>query len=238
MGRRKIFTKREYEKLSKTHEGRQKINTTYLGWGIFGLASGIIFILIGFIAEYMFPLTMVGIVIAFICFFVVIIYSLAYKHENAEELARLKAEEERLERLRKVSMEQIDEMEGFQFEEYCATILSDLGYQTQLTKKSGDYGVDIILERSNEKIIVQTKRYSKKVSVRAIQEVSAARDFYGTYNAWVITNNYFTDSAKNLAQVNDIKLFDRDRFSCLIEKSRINHPLSPLSTNSNDENSY
>jgi restriction system protein len=44
----------------------------------------------------------------------------------------------------------------------------------------------------------------------AIQEVVAAKAFYKANTAIVITNNFFTQSAINLAKVNHVILIDRD----------------------------
>lgn len=234
MGQRKIFTKREYEKLSKTHEGRQKINTTYLGCAIFGIiASAVIF----FVFLYLFIdfedfgisselFILICLMPAFclilsVCF--AVYYYSAYREENRQEEIRQKIESERIQRLKDSSISEIDNMNGFEFEEFISHILSDLGYNVKTTRKSGDFGADLILEKNGEKTIVQTKRYSQKVSVSAIQEIAAAQNFYRIYNACVITNNYFTSPAIKLANANDIKLIDRDELSKLIIESKELH---------------
>ena len=118
---------------------------------------------------------------------------------------------------------EIDAMGGFEFEEFISLILSDLGYDVKPTRKSGDFGADLILEKNGERIIVQTKRYSQKVSVSAIQEITAAQNFYGIYRACVITNNYFTAPAIKLANANNIKLIDRDELSKMIIEAKELH---------------
>ena len=57
---------------------------------------------------------------------------------------------------------------------------------------------------------MQAKRYTSKVSNKAIQEASAAIKYYNANSAIVITNNYFTQSAIDLASANRIELWDRD----------------------------
>lgn len=234
MGRRKIFTKREYEKLSKTHEGRQKINTTYLAYSIFGIVGFILLFIGTFYFMHSFlsmeedtPIIIIlfvfyGIGLIF-CIGLTINYYLNYKRENEEETRRKELEEIRIQHLKNSRISEIDAMGGFEFEEFISLILSDLGYEVKPTRKSGDFGADLILEKNGERIIVQTKRYSQKVSVSAIQEITAAQNFYGIYRACVITNNYFTAPAIKLANANNIKLIDRDELSKMIIEAKELH---------------
>lgn len=69
---------------------------------------------------------------------------------------------------------------------------------------------DILDEKDGRKIGIQTKRYSSKVSNTAVQEVVAGLKFYNCDEGVVIINNYFTDSAIELAEANNIVLWDRD----------------------------
>jgi formylglycine-generating enzyme required for sulfatase activity len=107
-------------------------------------------------------------------------------------------------------MDEIDQMAGFDFEEYVGQIYRKLGYSVQNTSLSGDQGADLVLFKDGEKVAVQTKRYAKKVSNKAIQEVVASKAMYNCTKAMVVTNNYFTKSAIELADANDVELVDRD----------------------------
>lgn len=104
----------------------------------------------------------------------------------------------------------IDRMDGFQFEEYLKCLFRELGYKPQVTKKSGDFGADLILKGKN-KIAVQAKRYGYKnnVSLDAVREVFASQAYYKADESWVITNSFFTKQAKELAQACNVKLLDR-----------------------------
>lgn len=240
--RRKIFTKREYERLSKTHQGRQHIRKTYASCAFVFAGLSIFGIIIGFIVEYLQFLAILSIITCIVCVFIGCGYVYAYKESEHEEAERIKREEEqrikreelaiyqaqiraqqereRIEKLKTSNMETIDKMSGHIFEEFIGAILSDLGYSSRTTKKSGDFGADLIIEKDGVKSIVQLKRYTKKVSVSAIQEITTAQNYYGIHNAWVITNNYFTKPAIELARSNNIKLIDRDNLIDLILKSK------------------
>lgn len=76
--------------------------------------------------------------------------------------------------------------------------------------KSGDYGADVIARGFLfTKIVVQCKHYSKPVGVRAVQEVNAARQYYGASRAAVATNTTFTKQAKTLAKRCGVELWER-----------------------------
>ena len=103
----------------------------------------------------------------------------------------------------------IDMMTGEEFEYFLKDLFIRLGYEAQVTQLSGDQGADLIVEKDN-RIVIQAKRYSNKVNNSAIQEVIGAKKYYNAKKAMVITNYYFTKSAKELAEINDVILWNRD----------------------------
>ena len=109
-----------------------------------------------------------------------------------------------------VNINDIDNMKGLDFEKYISELFFKKGFNAVTTKTSGDQGIDVILEKNGQKIGIQCKRYNKHVSNKAIQEAAAGKAFYNLDKVMVITNSYFTMSAKELAKVNDIELWDRD----------------------------
>ena len=52
---------------------------------------------------------------------------------------------------------------------------------------------------------------------KAVQEVVAAKAIHRCTRGIVVTNNYFTASARQLANANDIELVDRDGLRNLIQ---------------------
>ncbi len=59
-----------------------------------------------------------------------------------------------------------DDMEGHEFERYCAELLEENGFQeVEVTKGSGDYGVDILAEKDGITYAIQCKRYTGPVGV-------------------------------------------------------------------------
>lgn len=111
--------------------------------------------------------------------------------------------------LRMSGINEIDHMDGFQFEHYLSSLFKSLGYKVEVTKATGDFGADLILKNDKEKIVVQAKRYSSKISNKAIQEIYTSMSHYNATSAWVVTNNFFTKPAIELAKSTGVKLVDR-----------------------------
>ena len=104
----------------------------------------------------------------------------------------------------------MDEMEGHDFEYYCADLLKDNGFlEVEVTKGSGDFGADILAEKDGVTYAFQCKCYDKPIGVKAIQEIYAGRDYYGKMVGVVMTNQYFTQPAVELATKLNIMLWDR-----------------------------
>lgn len=121
---------------------------------------------------------------------------------------------------RKYTLKQLDKMDGHQFEYACADILKANGYKhVKVTRRSGDFGVDVIAEKDKVRYAIQCKRYNHKLDNTPIQEVVGGLAYYQCDKGAVMTNQYFTEPAKQLAQVNDIKLLDRDTLSHMVDKT-------------------
>jgi restriction system protein len=115
------------------------------------------------------------------------------------------------ERLRKSGIHEIDKMDGIQFEYYLKELFKSQGYIVEVTKSTGDFGADLILKNADKKIVVQAKRYSKNVGIKAVQEVVAAKDFYKATDAWVVSNSEFTKASIELAEKTNVLLIDRTK---------------------------
>lgn len=121
---------------------------------------------------------------------------------------------------RKYTLKQLDKMDGHQFEYACADILKANGYKhVKVTRGSGDFGVDVIAEKDKVRYAIQCKRYNHKLDNTPIQEVVGGLAYYQCDKGAVMTNQYFTEPAKHLAQVNDIELLDRDTLSHMVNRT-------------------
>ncbi|GAK08350.1 restriction endonuclease [Geomicrobium sp. JCM 19038] len=125
---------------------------------------------------------------------------------------RLKQDRALEERYLRSGIEQIDQMSGKEFERRLAVHFSYCGWHVQLTSDTGDYGADLVGENDHGgTVVIQAKRYKKNIGVRAVQEVNSAKTYYGAEQAIVITNQYFSKNAKELARRCSVELWDRER---------------------------
>lgn len=116
------------------------------------------------------------------------------------------------------TIEQLDAMEGHEFEYAVADLLVHNGWRdVEVTQGSGDYGVDILARRKSTRYAIQCKRYNSAVSVKAVQEAGLGTDYYHCDAAAVITNNTFTKNARKLADTTGVKLWDRKYLEDLLE---------------------
>lgn len=104
----------------------------------------------------------------------------------------------------------MDEMEGRDFEYFCADLLEKQGFaEVEVTRGSGDFGVDILAEKDGVTYAVQCKRYQGAVGVDAVLRTYAGRDYYDCMVGVVMTNQYFTAPAVAAAEKLRILLWDR-----------------------------
>lgn len=117
------------------------------------------------------------------------------------------------------SFREYDGLEGYDFEYYCAELLKRHGFQeVEVTKGSGDYGVDILAEKDGVTYAIQCKSYTAPVGVKAVQEAYAGRDYYDRMVGAVLTNQYFTQPAVEAARKLKILLWDRGYLEGMLEE--------------------
>lgn len=117
----------------------------------------------------------------------------------------------------KITIKDVELMTGREFEEFLVILLNNLGYRAEITKTTGDQGVDIIAKKNGKKYAIQAKRYSVPVGNKAVQEVVAGKAYYRTDKALVITNNKFTPSAIDAANKTKTLLWDGQKLMSMIE---------------------
>lgn len=114
----------------------------------------------------------------------------------------------------------IDSLNGLQFEEYTSNLLQKLGYNSRVTKASGDSGADVLAQKDNISYIIQCKHYIEPVGNKAIQEIYTAKGIYEQQNhidkAIVLTTNYFTKQAQKEAKILEVELWNRDKLLALL----------------------
>ncbi|MCI8996574.1 MAG: restriction endonuclease [Lachnospiraceae bacterium] len=111
-------------------------------------------------------------------------------------------------------------MDGWEFEEYAARLLEKNGFRhVQVTRSSGDQGVDILAERDGTSYAIQCKHYTGKISNKAVQEAYAGAEYYGCDVPVVLTDSSFTRSARELGESIGVELWDGEALSLLQHRS-------------------
>ena len=114
-----------------------------------------------------------------------------------------------------------DDMDGVEFERYCADLLRKNNFHNvEITKDSGDQGIDILAQKDGIQYGIQCKCYSSDIGNKAVQEAFAGKTYYGCHVAVVLTNRHFTKSAKELATTNKVILWDREKLENLIASAK------------------
>lgn len=117
-------------------------------------------------------------------------------------------------------LSRIDSMDGPMFEQWCADLLKKCGYENvTVSGKSGDQGVDIIAEKDDIRYAIQCKCYSSPLGNTPVQEIYAGKTKHNCFIAAVMTNNYFTRGAKDLASATNVLLWDRDKLKKMLDNS-------------------
>lgn len=114
-------------------------------------------------------------------------------------------------RIGHVSLEDIDEMTGIEFETFLSELYQTLGYGGEMTPHT-DFGIDLIVIKDGIRTGIQAKCYGegRTVGVAAVNEVCGGAGHWKVQKKVVITNRCFTKKAKISARSNRVKLIDRN----------------------------
>jgi restriction system protein len=125
-------------------------------------------------------------------------------------LVRLLLRQNEQRTLSRAGIAEIDAMDGRAFEQRLAALFRSLGYRVEETRYRGDYGADLVVAKAGVRTVVQAKRWTKNVGLKAVQEAHAAAALYRCSRSMVVTNRYYSRQARELARVNNVQLWDRD----------------------------
>ena len=108
-----------------------------------------------------------------------------------------------------------EKLSGLEYEHHCAGILKSAGWDAKTTVASGDQGADVIATKRGKRVVIQCKKYSQPVGNKAVQEAHAAKAFYDASHAVVVSNNTYTQSAKEAANRLGVLLIHHNDLSAL-----------------------
>lgn len=113
----------------------------------------------------------------------------------------------------------MDQLEGHEFEYFCAELLEKNGFsEVEVTKGSGDFGIDVLAEKDGVTYGIQCKRYQGPVGVEAILETYGGTAYYSRMVGAVMTNQYFTEPAVKAAKKLNVLLWDRGYLDSMLEE--------------------
>lgn len=111
----------------------------------------------------------------------------------------------------------VGNMEGHEFEHFCADVLRHNGYDCRVTQGSGDSGADIIALKEGLSYAIQCKCYAGSVGYKAVQEAYSGKGIYDTDFAVALTNSNFTKPAIDGARKLNVMLWGNQTFLELTE---------------------
>lgn len=137
-----------------------------------------------------------------------------------EESLKNRISERAKQKLTLTQLNLIDTMDGHLFEYYCADLLKKNGFtNVEVTRGSGDHGIDVLAEKEGNSYAIQCKCYSSNIGNSAVQQAYTGKDLYKRDIAVVITNQYFTPQAIAEGTRLRVKLWDRNKLFELINNS-------------------
>lgn len=128
---------------------------------------------------------------------------------------------------RYMDLTDLELVSGYEFEHILAEILSRVDGEAQVTKASGDQGVDIVWFRESETVGIQAKAYDKKnpVGNSAVQEIytgaTVRNSEYEIDTAAVVTTSQYTNSAREAAANSDVTLYGRKQLEKWLDNAEL-----------------
>lgn len=117
----------------------------------------------------------------------------------------------------------LDGMTWQQFERLVGEAFRLQGFRVTETGGGGaDGGVDLVLNRSGEKFLVQCKQWrAYRVGVEVVRELYGVMAANGATGGFVVTSGRFTEEAKNFSSGRNVKLIDRPALHGLIREAQV-----------------
>ena len=110
----------------------------------------------------------------------------------------------------RASYKSVDQMTGLEFEHEVARLLRENGYSKIRFTEKYDYGIDLIAAKDNVIWGVQVKRRNSLVKADAVRQVVTGLKKYKCDRAMIVTNNFLSKYAMELAKSNGCLVIDRN----------------------------
>ena len=134
-------------------------------------------------------------------------------------LIKKKKEKTLNEALLSTGINQIDSLSPFEFEDWVTRFLNINGFKAITTKRSGDFGADVIAYKDNKKLVVSCKKYVGNLGIKCVQEIIGAMDYYHATEGWVVsTSSHFSKQAYDLAKSRGVKLYTKEKLALMLNE--------------------
>lgn len=131
-----------------------------------------------------------------------LIFKMYQKYQNKSKLIKLD-----LLKYRKLTIEQLCSMDWQEYEELIKKIFQNKGYSVERMGGHGsDGGIDLIIQKSNRKSMVQCKRYSNNVGVKIVREMFAVGIHHNFEKVYIYSSAGFSKDAYSFAKGKNIHL--------------------------------
>lgn len=129
---------------------------------------------------------------------------------------------------------------GIIFEKQVLALLKKMGFDAEMTKASGDGGIDIIAHKHDDivggKFIIQCKNWSKPIGEPPIRDLYGVVASENANKGLLITQSVFTAQAVEFAQGKPLELIDGQKLQELFKKYELSlFPEEPTTDISDDD---
>lgn len=128
-----------------------------------------------------------------------------WRSEKQEEV-RLAVERER--EARRARADHWTSLTGVEFESELGEVYSRLGYEVTQTRATGDEGIDLILRRPGELVVVQCKQHGKPAGQHFVRDLYGAMMHHGAQKSVLACTAGFTEAVRKFAKGKPIELLD------------------------------
>lgn len=109
-------------------------------------------------------------------------------------------------------------LKGVRLEKLAGELFKKMGYRVELTPVTGDAGIDLILYKSGEKIVVQCKGHKKPVGPKDARELFGALHSTDANKAILISTNGFTQGVLRFIRQKPIELLSSKEIAKMSQK--------------------
>ena len=134
-------------------------------------------------------------------------YARLSRFRNAEQIYRkqLWESESRLARRREQFWRSLD---GISFERELGRLFARMGYAVSATPRTGDGGVDLVLERGGKRTVVQCKAHVSKVGISTARELIASMIDFRAHSGIIAAKSGVTKPVLEYIRGKNIEIYD------------------------------